>query len=291
MMREERREVLGDVNLAKGEKGQMKKFIRSMFGVGIVFLTFSGGSSSFGAVAFSDNFNSYVTSSNLVGQGGWLQTGATATTPIQVVTPGRAQLGTSGQDVYEVFGSPTVNADGTSLYYGLTLNVISAQAAGDYFIHLTDPVGGSSLFYNRLYVKSSGAGFLLGFAETSGTGFTTNYGSTVFSTATDYQIVVAQHFIAGAGNDTFSVYVNPTDAVELNNTAEITKTWGTASTETNIYYEISLRQGAAGGAPAVYVDNLIVSQTFSDMVIPEPSTIALVGIGVAGLFAVRRRRS
>src|SRR5262245_3371090 len=110
---------------------------------------------------FSDDFNGY-SNGNLVGQGPWLQTGSVVTSPIQV-SSGQAAIGPTGQDVYAAFpGGTNTLSDGTSIYAGLSLNVSAAQAAGDYFLHFTPSVGNSTLFPDRLFVKSSGTGYVLG---------------------------------------------------------------------------------------------------------------------------------
>jgi hypothetical protein len=242
-----------------------------------------------GAPVFSEDFNNYA-NGNLSGQGPWLPTAA-ATTPMQV-SNGRAQLGTSGQDEYAAFGAAVVNADGTSFYYGLTLNVISAQANGDYFFHVSNPAGTTSFFYDRLFARSSGTGFQIGFLDTSGTGSTTTWGTTELLLNTDYRIVVAQNFVAGPVNDTFSVYVNPTDdAVEANNTAYLMHTWTSPNAETDTYAAVNLRQGGSANAAAVFVDDILVSKTFSDVtVVPEPSSLGLAALGAAAFVAYLRRR-
>lgn len=248
-----------------------------------------GLSTSFGAAAFSEDFNSYA-NGNISGQGPWTAT-ASAATPMQVAN-GRAQLGTSGQDEYAAFGAAVVNADGTSFYYGLTLNVISAQAAGDYFFHVSNPAGTTSLFYERLFARSSGAGFQLGFLDTSGTGSLTTWGTTELSLNTDYRIVVGQNFIAGPVNNTFAVYVNPSDlTIEANNTAYLTHTWTSVNAETDTIAAVNLRQGGAANSAAVLVDDILISKTFSDVTaVPEPSSIALAVLGGLALLGCLKRR-
>ncbi len=245
--------------------------------------------SSFAQLSFSEHFNSYV-NGPLTNQGPWLAT-ANALGPIQV-SSGRAQLATSGQDAYAPFSSAVVNADGTSFFFGFTVNVISAQAGGDYFIHTSNPAGTTTSFYERVFARSSGGGFQFGLVDTSGTGSTITYGSTVLSLSTDYRVVVAQNFVAGGNNDTFSLYVNPTDlSVEGNNTPYLTHTWTSATAETGTYAAVNLRQGAAGSAAAVSVDDILVSKTFADVTaIPEPSSVILVTVGGLVLLARIRRR-
>src|SRR6266404_9716292 len=95
----------------------------------------------FGTQIFWDTFDSYSTG-NLVGQGPWLQTGGTATSPIQV-SAGRALLGNTGQDVNAPFSSPLTLTAGNSFYIGLTLNLSAAQG-GDYFLHWAPGPTGNS---------------------------------------------------------------------------------------------------------------------------------------------------
>jgi hypothetical protein len=244
---------------------------------------------------FSDDFNSYV-NGNLVGQGPWLQTGTSAVTPIQE-SSGQALLGTSGQDAYAAFpGGAITLTDGTSIYAGLTLNVSAAQATGDYFLHFTPTAGNASLFPDRLFAKSSGTGYVLGWVETTGGAATPVYGSTVLSFNTSYRVVMGYNDIAGALNDTGVVYVDPTDAlVEANNTPYLTKTWTSTLPEAEAFAAINFRQGTAASAPTVAVDNLNASQTFSEVAtftaVPEPQSLALVGgFGVLALFLNRRRK-
>ncbi len=240
---------------------------------------------------FSDNFNLY-NDGDLAGQGPWLQTGTIATTPIQI-NAGRAQLGTAGQDIYAAFGAPITSSDGTSLYVGLTINVTSAQAAGDYFFHLSNPAGTTTSFYNRLFARSLGGGFELGFLDISGIGSTITYGGVELSLATDHRVVIAQNFVAGALNDTFSLYVNPTDlAIEANNSPYLTHIWTSATAETATYAAANLRQGTAANAAALFVDDLVISSVFSDVApVPEPHFAALFGgLGLLMWTYFRRNR-
>jgi trimeric autotransporter adhesin len=244
---------------------------------------------------FVDDFNSYAngnlagTTADGLGQGTWRETGATATNPVQV-NNGAVALGTSGQDIYSPLTSPITLTDGSSFYIGLTIDVSAAQATGDYFLHWTPTVGNTSIFQERLFVKSSGAGFVLGYATTSGG--TTAYGSSVLNFGSSYQLVLAYNDVSGALNDTFSLYVNPTDlTTEANNTAYLNSGYvGTGSEQTTVA-GINFRQGTAANAPTLTADNLVVGTTFADVTtVPEPSAVALGILGaLAGLVAWKRR--
>src|ERR1035438_7682380 len=177
---------------------------------------------------FSDSFS--YPDGPLLGQGVWTITGTSVVNPIQVAS-GAAALTTTGQDAYSALpGGPVTIADGSSFYIGMSLNVSAAQATGDYFLHYSTTVGNTSTFQDRLYVKSSGAGYLLGWAGGSAG---VAYGSTVLSFSTPYRVVMSYNAVAGLANDTGAVYVNPTDLInEGGNTAYFSGTWagGTEAT-------------------------------------------------------------
>ena len=272
----------------------MKKFV-----VFLAVALFFSSPRTFATIVFFDNFDSYAngnlagTAQDALGQGTWRQTSTANATPIQVVN-GAIAIGSSGQDVYSPLTTPTILSDGQSLYFSLAINVSAAQSGGDYFLHFTPNAGNSSLFYSRLFIKSVTGGFELGWLGTSGgTGLPT-YGTTVLSLNTSYQVVMAYNYSATTPtNSTGAVYVNPTDPIVGNNTAYLTANWLTTATpDTNAIAAVNFRQGSAGSAPTLTVDNLVVATAFSDVVaVPEPSTVVLAGLGgLACLGALRRKR-
>ena len=237
---------------------------------------------------FSDSFS--YPDGPLLGQGGWTITGTSVVNPIQVAS-GTVVLTTTGQDAYSALpGGPVTIADGTSLYMGLSIDVSAAQATGDYFLHFSTSVGNTSIFPDRFYVKSTTGGYLLGWAGSSSG---VAYGTTVLSLGTAYNIVTAYNGIAGLANDTGAIYVNPTDPILANNTAYATFAWG-GGTEVSpdVIAEVNFRQGTATSAPTLTADNLVVSQTWSDMVqaVPEPTSLSLLGgFGLLSWFLRRRK--
>ncbi len=258
-------------------------------------------SSALGAIVLNETFT--YPDGALVGQGAadaikWTQSGTVVTNPIQV-SSGQASLITSGQDAYKGFSAGGLNAtaatvahtDGTAIYTGFDLNVSAAQATGDYFLHLSDPVGTTTNFYQRVFAKSAVGGYVLGLVDTSGTGSTITYGSTVLSLNQLYRVVVSWNFAAGGtNNDTFSLYVDPLNATEGSNTAYLSHTWTSATAEPAQLAAANLRQGTASVAPTEKVDCLTVATAFSEAYtcVPEPATLGLLGLG--GLLTVRRRR-
>lgn len=245
------------------------------------------GQVSYATVNFSDDFNSY-NNGNLVGQGSWTQTGSTATSPIQV-NGGSVAIGTSGQDIYAPLTTPITLTDGSSFYIGLDVNVSAAQSTGDYFLHWSTPAGTTGTFIERLFVKSSGSGFVFGYDGSSGG--TVNYSSTVLDFNTDYRLVLSYTAAAGALNDTFSLYLNPTDGVQGDNTAYMTSGYVGTGAEASTVSAINFRQGGSTIAPTLTADNLVVATTFGEaFAVPEPSILALCGLGFAGLLIIRRNK-
>jgi hypothetical protein len=240
---------------------------------------------------FADSFT-YPTG-NLVGQGPWLTTGTVVTSPIQVTAGGAAAVGPTGQDVFAALSTPLNNVAGNSLFIGATINV-SAAGSGDYFLHLTTTVGSTSGFFDKIFAKSTTGGFVLGASDNSSTG---TYGTGVLSFGTSYRIVLEEDYVAGDKNDTFELYVSPTDlTVPGNNAAYESFTWTSTASEPATLAGVNFRQGGGSAvAPTVAVDDLDVSGTFSDastFTVPEPSTMALFGLGaaIAGLVSFRRRK-
>ncbi len=237
---------------------------------------------------FSDSFS--YPDGNLVGQGSWLQNGATAVNPIQA-SGGKATMLATGQDINAALSSSFNLVDGSTFYIGSTINISSATATGDYFLHWS-PTNSSSVFISRLNARSSGGGFQLGYLETSGTGSSLTWGSTVLNMNQDYRVVVAYNVLAGSTNDSANVYVNPTDyAVESNNTPYLTDAWTSTLAETVILGAVNLRQGGATTGAALSLDDLYVATTFAEMqVVPEPTSLCLVMVSV-GAGLLRRRKA
>jgi len=242
------------------------------------------------AALFADNFNGYA-NGDLAGQGPWVQNGASALTPAQVLN-GRVTLGSSGQDLNAPLSSPFSLVDGTSFFIGATINLSAANATGDYFLHWS-PAASSTIFISRVEARSSGTGFQLGYVETSGTGASLTWGTQVLNFGQDYRMVLAYNVVAGAVDDTANLYVDPTDnLVEGNNTAYLSDTWNSVTAETTTMGAINLRQGTLANAPTLSIDNLGVATTFAEVAaVPEPSSVSLLGgFGLLAWQMIRRRK-
>ncbi len=214
-------------------------------------------------VLISDNFN--YTTGNLVGNGGWTQTGTTATNPIQVSSsvlsyasgyPGlggnSVALVTSGQDIY--YNSPSTVSSG-SIYCSFVVNVSAAQATGDYFFHFGTSATNTGTFYGRLYAKSSGAGYVIGMGKTS---LTPTYGTTVLAFNTSYVIVVKYTFNSvSTTDDAVYAYVfsSALPSTEPLATPEVSVT-ADASTDATSIFGIALRQGSALNSATLSLDGV-----------------------------------
>lgn len=252
-----------------------------------VALLFVGSVSLHATVLFSDTFT--YANGSLTNNVGWLQNGTVSTSPIQV-TGNKAILGTTGQDVNAALpGGNYTLVDGSSIFLGATINVTSAQASGDYFLHWA-PATGSTLFESRMEIKkdAGGLGFNVGLLQTASA--TISWGSGVYNFGQDYRLVVGYNSVAGTLNDTGDVW--------MNGTQEVTGAVWSPSTnpEATVLGSINLRQGSGSAAPALSVDDLNVATTFAEAATftpvpaPEPTSLSLLGVGVlAGVLSRRRK--
>jgi len=230
------------------------------------------------AILYSTDFNSAsgYTDGPIIGQDSWAITGTSVVNPINVTntaTNGNVTLTTTGQDVNRQF-TPVVTSGNVYLSADIT---VSTAGTGDYFIHLDD--GTTFDFYDRTYVKSSGSGFVMALATSSGT--PAIYGTTVLSFNQTYRMV-AEYDGVGA-TPTAELYINPTDPIYGGDNLYVAgNVTGTGATSIS---GVNLRQGSAGLAPGVTVDNITVA------VVPEPASLILGGLGLIGLIGLARRKS
>jgi hypothetical protein len=218
------------------------------------------------------------TDTAIIGQDGWAITGTSTVNPINVAnttTNGNVTMNTTGQDVQRQFATASPVTSG-QVFLSADIDVTAANATGDYFIHLDD--GTSTDFFDRVFVKSSGAGFVMAVGTSSGTPATGAYGTTVLNLNTTYHMVAEYDIVSGAANDTAALYINPTDPIYGGTNlyvAGVTQGVDAASIQ-----GVNLRQGSTG--PNVIVDNIAVAQA------PEPASLSLIGLASLGL--IRRRK-
>ena len=246
-------------------------------------------------IVFQDSFSTngaLVTSLPQVGAA-WAQTGTSATNPIQV-SGGRVQISNTGQDAWGGFSSQVATTPGDSIYVGLDINVTSASAGGDYFLHFSDPAGTTTNFYNRIFLRAATGGFQIGIASNSGTGTVTTYGATALNFGQNYRIVSAWDFVSGTGNDVLNLYVDPVSGDRSSNTAYISNySWTGTGEPTAFVSAVNLRQGGTTSFPVLSGDNLIVSKNnFAEAAaVPEPTCVSLLGMAGIAMLAVRRQKA
>jgi hypothetical protein len=237
-------------------------------------------STGFDAPTYSDGALNSLTDFLTAGQDGWLNTNAGGTNNIlasNTATNGLVTLVPNGQDVRRLFDGGAAAAVGSgSVFLAADITVSAATATGDYALHLSD--GGTSLFYARTYIKSSGTGFVMALGTSSGTAVT--YGTTVLSFGTTYHLLDRYDFVPGAGNDTGALYINPVTADGSGDTPYVAAT--TVGTDAASIDAVALRQGGTTTAATLTVDNIQV------ITVPEPGAVALLGIAAVGVL--RRRR-
>src|SRR3954471_20141145 len=180
----------------------LRVFVRA---IAFVVLLSALSSRTFAAtIVFLDDFNKadgpLLGTTPNISTGPWTITGTSTTNPIQISSNAVA-LQTTGQDAYAALSTAIPHQDGTVLHTGMDINVSAAQT-GDYFSHLSDPVGTSTNFYQRLGAVATTGGYFLTLTETSGTGSTTATGTTVLNFNQAYHVDVNWNFVAGPTNDT-----------------------------------------------------------------------------------------
>lgn len=207
-----------------------------------------------------------------VSGGLWSAFSGAGTNPLQVVS-GAVPIGTTGEDDLRVTGSTL--GSGESLFASIDVSVSGGNGTSYFATFAT--VGGGS-FTSRVFVTSfSGSDFTFGLRTSAGSAPVTWGAGLTFNTI--YKVAVAYEYDTGISR----LWVNPTTEMS-------TSISDTGNTSSNVGSFV-LRQGGGNGVQTV--DNLKVATTFGEVVaIPEPSTVVMLGVGLAGvLFAARRRRN
>lgn len=215
----------------------------------------------------------------------WAAHSAAGSDPIQVTSGGAVVVQSSGsnEDVNSEFGGFALGA-GQKLYGAFDVTVSADNPIldfGDYFAHFRD--GG---FTSRVFLMCQGGtvGSCTGVGDytygISGSSSGPNAEwATTFSFGSTQRIVHSYDFDTGL----VELWVNPvneasTSITDTGNTGETVDSYGLR--QTNFF----------DPDPTTVIDNLCVGTSFDEafQCIPEPSTLALFGLGA--LTLVRRRR-
>lgn len=156
----------------------------------------------------------------------------------------------------------TSQTSGT-VFYKFNLNVVSmagvTDANGGY---LAGYATNATTFGGTLWTKRVDDNtFNLGIETRTATTTNTTWTSGTYTTGTNYTVVVAYTFGAGASDDTTRLWVNPTGSDEASPLLTDTHT-GTDLASIESFF---LRQDSVTETPSVEIDNLKVSNSFTDV--------------------------
>ena len=195
------------------------------------------------------------------------------------------------QEALATFGSLTTTG---TVYYSFAFQLSSLTTATAYSFALST---GNTNYGAPVFIRPDAANaadsaslFNLGLANRSNS--TANYAADKFALNTTIFVVGSYSFVTGTGNDTSSLWINPssTSFGGVAPAASLTASGGTDLTDISQF----LIRGVTGSASGL-LDSLRVGTTWADVTaapIPEPSsTVALAGLVVLGAVASRRRRA
>jgi hypothetical protein len=217
---------------------------------------------------------------------GGVWTAHSGTTAIGI-TGGQADLsGARSQDANSGFGSGHSN-DVLWASFDVTFTLAPTAGASTYFAHFKD--ASTFNFYARVIGTNVAGAVGLGITTSTGPGAGAAYAPGTFALSAPQHVVIRLDQSGpngGPGSVAATLWLNPVDISSANVTA-------TDAGATNLHINVesfALRQSTGEGN--ILIDNLMVGTTAADVgLIPEPSTMMLVSVGLAGLLGLRRRRS
>lgn len=212
-------------------------------------------------------------SGNTINGGTWQPTGANLSNPVQVTAGSLSYAGlpaSQGNKVNLLNGSnyedPGIDIQGVnsgSVYASFILNVVNpgSVATGDYFFAFLSAGTGSNDYRTRVSVQPGSASgkFKLGLRHGSSD---TIQQSSDLDVGTPVLVVVAYNFNPGSGDDTSSMWINPTLGQASPPTADFS---ATAAQDLTTLGRVLLRQGSSSTSIVLDLDELRVSTAWTDV--------------------------
>ena len=220
---------------------------------------------------FTENFD-YSAGDTLLTHG-WMLSGSNTTNPLIVSSHGltlpnylynagnSVAMTTSGEDVYNNFTSVGISSG--NVYLSFLVNVSAAQT-GDYFIALS-PASAQYNYYDRIHIKSSGSGFVIGVSKSNEASGGAVYGSTELSLNKTYLVVSKYSFNpADTTDDAISIYVFGSNIPAMEpGTPKIGPYTFSGKNDVTDISTVTLRQGSSSAAPSLTIDGIHVDTTWN----------------------------
>jgi len=225
----------------------------------------------------TENFS--YSDGNLTDNSTWTSHSGAGNSPVQVVSGGiEFNDGSGSLEDVSLTSNFTAAGAGDTYFAGFDLTVTDPGSGGigsDYFAHF---MTSTTNFSSRIFIDDpTTSGFRLGIASDD---TTPNYFGTDLVLGQTYRIVTSYDFDTG----TSSLWIDPSSG----DLASPDATEADAGNASEGIQNFGFRQDSDIDS-VQRVDNLVVSTDFATA-IPEPSSIALLGLGAAGLYFLRRRK-
>ncbi len=184
---------------------------------------------------------------------------------------------------------------GGTVYYSFLAQATALPTSNQYLTSLlptgaTGPNGGTDPLAVYVGQQVAGSQFKIGIRH-QGIGTGATYASTSALTLNTINLfVVSYTFNPSTGDDSVSLFINPTPGGPQP-AADVSVSGG--GTDAANLQEVGFKAQSSSGAGNWIFDTLRIGDTWADVIpaaIPEPSALALIGLGVVGLISSRRAR-